>query len=70
MVVQFVNVAHPSQVVAFGPGKEPLIVNYSARNRASPTMPMKIMHYEVDSTDCIVQHSDVNGSSVTSNLNR
>ena len=60
--------AHPSQVVAFGSRKLTLVVNYSAADRTPPTMTMKIMHYEVDSTDCIVQHSDVNGSSVATDF--
>ena len=62
--------AHPSQVVAFGSRKQSLVVNYSAADRTPPTMTMKIMHYEVDPTDGVMQNSDVNGSSVPTDFNR
>ena len=68
MVVQFVDMTHPSQVVAFGISKDSLVLDDPLSNWSAPTCAVVVMHDEVLGSQRVVLHSDVQRASVTSDF--
>ena len=69
MVVQFMDVTHPREVVAFGIGEDALVLNDPLGDWASPPCAMKIMHDEVLASQRVVVYPDVQRAAVATNFN-
>ena len=59
VVVQFMDVAHPSQVVAFGACEHPLVLDHTLGNWASTSCTVVVMHDEVLGPQRVVVYPNV-----------
>ena len=69
VVIKFMDVAHPRQVVAFGGCKEALVLDDALGNWAATSCTVVVVAHEVHATDVVVQYSNVQRSAVAANLN-
>jgi len=69
MVVKFVDVAHPCEVVAFGIGKDALVLDDTLGDWPSTSCAMKIMHDEVLGPQRVVVHPNIQRAAVAANFN-
>ena len=69
VVVQFVDVAHPSQVVAFGIGEDPLVLDDPLGDWASTSCAVVVMHDEVLGAQRVVLDTDVYRAAVATDFN-
>jgi hypothetical protein len=69
MVVEFVNVALPSAVVAFNGGKDALVLDDSLRYRSTTPGAVVIVHHEVAAMVIVVNHLKVKHPAIAPDLN-
>ena len=69
MVVQFVDMAHPSQVVPFGIGKDALVLDDTLGDWASTSCAVVVMHDEVLGPQRVVVYPNIQRATVPTNFN-